>query len=468
MYITFHGAAREVTGSCYLIEAMGHRVLFDCGLFQGGPEASDKNRGRFSFDPASLDAVVLSHAHLDHSGLLPKLVRDGYRGPIFATGATIELAAILLRDSAYLHEMDAERRSRWNRRKGRPPVQPLYRSEDAERVLPLFKRINYYDRDEILDGISLRFLDAGHILGSAIAEFVFDGGHSREVTLVMSGDIGPNGAPFLRDPDRLEYADFIVMESTYGDRNHRSREETVKELREILVDARETNGPVLIPAFAVGRSQELIYHLNEMYHDGTLPFDAVYLDSPMAIQVTELYKRFRYLFDEPTRAAIKLGEAPCDFPALRLSRTAQDSMSLNERRGAMIVIAAAGMCTGGRILHHLKHHLWRPETHVVFVGFQAYGTPGRAIVDGAAEVRLHGEEIAVAAKVHTLGGFSAHAGQQELLAWREAFQSGARTTALVHGESRAMGALTKELQRRGLGTPLRPDRGERVALVSDR
>lgn len=432
----------------YLLETAESRILLECGLVQGRYEEEQENEKPFPFDPASIDAVVLSHGHLDHSGRLPKLVNDGYRGPIYMTSPTLELLEILLKDSAFLSMRDAEWENKRRRRAGKEEVEPLYTIEDVEQTLQLCKGQAYATPIEILAGVQLRYLDAGHILGSAIVELIIkEEGKARK--LVFSGDLGNSCAAILRDPVQVEKADVLLMESTYGDRNHRPMEETLDEFRDIIREATESGGNILIPAFAVGRTQEIIFRLGEFYQQGILNHQAVYLDSPMAIATTEVYHRYQDVFDSEDKAALRQtrsGSLHTYLPMLRYSRTTEESMAINRITDGAIIIAGSGMCTGGRIRHHLKHNLWRRNAHVIIVGYQAIGTPGRALVDGAKRLRVVGEDVAVNATIHTLGGFSAHAGQQQLLDWIGAFHKPKPHTYLIHGEADAKKALQRQLQ----------------------
>ncbi len=439
--LTFHGATRQVTGSCYLIETARSRVLLECGLFQGPPDVDRLNERPFAFDPKKISAVVLSHAHLDHSGLLPRLKREGFTGKVYATPQALELLAIMLKDAGFLQERDAEWENRRRQRAGDPPVEPLYTVEDAEAVLELGEPLEYGQKTAVTRDIELCFRDAGHILGSAIVElWVHDAGTTRK--LVFSGDLGNPAMPLLRDPEIVREADVLLLESTYGDRDHRPLAETIVEFEQILQDAAGSGGNVLIPAFTIGRTQEILYHLGEFYQAGKLPQAKVYLDSPMGIAATEVHQRHMHVFSHEARSAIREnGNSARDFlPPLQYVHSVEESMALNRLAGGAIIIAGSGMCTGGRIRHHLKWNLWRSAAHVVIVGFQARGTTGRALVDGAQRIRLLGEDIAVKAKIHTLGGFSAHAGQSDLVKWAGRFQPHPRLY-LVHGEPDKMEAL---------------------------
>jgi metallo-beta-lactamase family protein len=405
----------------------------DFGLHQGGVAAECRNRRMPPLDPTRLDAVVLTHGHLDHCGRLPLLPLNGYSGPIYSTLASCDLTEIILRDSASIQETDAQRMNRERARRGKRVVQPLYTSRDVEPVLRLLRPIEYERAQQIAPGISVRLVDAGHILGSASVEMtVTEGGQSR--IIAFSGDIGDTGAALLRDPTNLTRADFVVMESTYGDRDHKGREESLAELLDVLGQAHEGGGKVLIPSFAVGRTQQLIYYLGQFAREGRLTGTRVFVDSPMALSATELYRRHREAFDDEAWAIINRGDKPLDFPDLRFTRTAQESAALNPLDGGVIIISASGMCTGGRILHHLRHNLPRPGTCVIFVGFQAKGTLGRRLVEGAKVVRIMGEEIPVRARMHTIGGFSAHAGQAGLMKWAAAFKGARPRLFLTHGE----------------------------------
>jgi len=444
-HLTFFGASRQVTGSCYLLETPGGRLLLDCGMFQGPPEVTEQNRLDFPFHAGSLDAVIISHAHIDHSGLLPKLIKSGYGGPIYVTAPTHDLLELLLKDAAHLELKDAQWENKRRQRAGKRLIEPLYSLEDVERVLAQRVPLPYSELTELLPDVSLQFHDAGHIIGAAIVELRL-GADGQRRTLVFSGDLGNRYSPLLRDPVRLAQADVLLLESTYGDRNHRSLPETLTEFRQILRDAAKRGGNVLIPAFAVGRTQDILYWLGRFQRDGDLPQQKVFVDSPMAIEASEIYASYRGLFnrDDPEFNQAIEGGWHAWLPKLSYSRTTEESMALNQIEGA-IIIAGSGMCEGGRIRHHLKYNLWKRDAHVIISGFQPRGTLGRRLVDGARRLSILGGEIAVRATIHTLGGFSAHAGQTELLEWATAFRPSHPHVYLVHGEVEAMEALQQRL-----------------------
>jgi metallo-beta-lactamase family protein len=458
--VTVHGAAREVTGSCYLVEALGYRVLVECGLIQGPAAQERRNREALPFEASGIDAVVLTHAHLDHSGRLPLLVARGFDGPIWTHRATTELAAVLLQDAAFLAARDAEIENRKRERKGLAPVAPLYSVEQARQTQSLFRPLDYDNPVEILPGLRLTLRDAGHILGSASAELAatIDGRMRR---LVFSGDLGHRGAPILRDPAPVPQADLVILESTYGDRLHRPWDDTWREMGEIISRAR--GGNILIPAFAVGRTQELLYVFARHFREWGLGAWQIFLDSPMAIESTAIYSRYEQEHDAEARALASRQRNLFDLPNLRLSRTGEDSMLINRIRSGAIIVAGSGMCTGGRIRHHLKHNVWRPEAHVLIVGFQAAGTLGRSLVDGARNVRLWGETMRVNASIHTIGGLSAHADQAGLVDWYRQI-AGRPPVVLVHGEPVAMEGLAGRLRAERAASVAQPELGEVVSI----
>lgn len=444
MEIQFIGAAREVTGSCHLLRVGRATVLVDCGLIQGRAVDEARNREPFPFDATRIDAVVLSHAHLDHSGRIPLLVKAGFTGPIYTQRATCDLCRIMLKDAAHLNEKDVEWDNRKRQRKGLKLLEPLYTISEADVALKQFKVLDYGVRRRIAPGVEICLRDAGHILGSAIVEVWLKEGEAQR-KLVFSGDLGHRGAPILRDPEVVKEADLVILESTYGDRQHRSWEATLAELGEVIGMAQRNKGNILIPSFAVGRAQELLYLFGLHAADWGLQDWQIFLDSPMAISATEVYTRHHDLYDPEARTWRGTNGKPFDLPNLHYSQTPAQSMAINRIQAGAIIIAGSGMCTGGRIKHHLKHQLWREHTHVIMVGFQARGTPGRALVDGAPHIRLWGETIRVAAQVHTIGGLSAHADQAGLIDWYRQFDK-RPAVALVHGEEGAMDTLAEKLR----------------------
>ncbi len=445
MKLEFVGAAQEVTGSCHLLTVGGRKILLDCGLIQGGRQAEQRNREPWPFDPSTIDVVVLSHAHIDHSGRLPLLIRNGFQGPVYAQRATRDLCRIMLKDAGFLAEKEAESENRKRERKGLAPLRPLYTAADAVAAMPSFKTLGYDERKRILPGVEIRFRDAGHILGSAIVEiWLREGGLQRK--LVFSGDLGQQGAPILQDPTPVADADLVLMESTYGDRLHRSRAETIRELGEIFQQAEHQRGNILIPAFAVGRTQELLYLFSQHQREWGLANWRVFLDSPMAIRATEAYARYAHLHDAEAAALWRRrGDEGRLLPHFSTTRTAKQSMAINGIHHGAVIIAGSGMCQGGRIKHHLKNNVWRPGCQVIIVGYQAQGTLGRRLVDGAEHIRLWGEEVRVAARIHTIGGLSAHADQQGLLQWYAGFER-RPPLFLVHGETMAQQALAALLR----------------------
>lgn len=460
--LTFFGAARQVTGSCYLVEGQGGRVLLECGMFQGDPATVELNRRDFPFDPRSIDAVVVSHAHIDHSGLLPKLVDAGFAGPVYVTAPTFDLLELMLKDAANIEMKDAQ----WESKRRPQPLEPLFTLQDVEALLPLRRPLPYGDETEILPGVHLQFHEAGHIIGSAVVELTI-GEEGKRITLVFSGDLGNRYSPLLRDPAILNRADILLLESTYGDRDHRSLPDTLAEFLEALQAAGDSGGNVLIPAFAVGRTQDIIYWLGRFHRDRRLPQQKVYLDSPMAIEANAIYSRYAALFnrDDPLfNDTVARGGWQAWLPVLAYSRSSEESMALNRIEGAAI-IAGSGMCDGGRIRHHLKHHLWKPETRLVITGFQPQGTLGRRLVDGERLPTILGNDIPVKAHIHTLGGFSAHAGQTQLVQWAQGFAEANPRVYLVHGEIEAMRALQAQLSGRNMRVSI-PAGGDTIALLS--
>ncbi len=434
MKVTFLGAAEIVTGSCYLIETDKKKFLVDCGLFQGKEE--ELNDKPFEFDVDSIDFAILTHAHIDHSGRIPKLVKDGFNGPIYTTKATADLCSIMLPDSGHIQEMESEWKNRKRIRAGKELVQPLYTAEDAKQSLQCFQNLFYGDVLEIDDDISLRLMDAGHILGSSVVE-IWIKEKGETLKLVFSGDLGQNNQPILKNPSIIKEADYLFIESTYGNRLHEKAEDSVERLREIIDKTVKRGGNVIIPSFAVGRTQELLYHLNELKEDKSNQFlegVRVFIDSPLAISATRIFQENPQCFDEDTVKLLKSGDNPFEFDDLYFTRAAEESMQINNIKGGAVIISASGMCDAGRIKHHLKYNLWRPQASVVFVGYQAQGTLGRILEDGAAKVKILGDEIDVAAEIYKIEGFSGHADRDGLFKWLEAFDVKPKKVFVVHGE----------------------------------
>jgi metallo-beta-lactamase family protein len=448
MKLTFLGAAGMVTGSRHLVETGRTRILLDCGLHQGGHDAPAQNREAFGFDPRQLDAVVLSHAHIDHSGLLPRLWREGYRGPVYATAATAELAALLLKDSAHLQQADYER----HQRRGRRAEPPLYSRDDVDALLSLFQPLPYGDWHSLGKDARVRLHEAGHILGASVVELSL-GPPSDVRTLVFSGDLGQPGRPILRDAERLLDADVLLLESTYGDRLHKSQEATVDEL--VAIVSRTLigkHGNLIVPAFAVGRTQELLYWFERLTFEGRLPALDIFVDSPLGTEVTALTRRHQELYDEEARALYRAVAARGSRCHVRFTHSVSESMALNQISGGAVIIASSGMCEGGRIRHHLRHHLSNSHTTVMFTGFQAKGTLGRQLIEGLSSVYIDGRLVQVRAEVATLGGFSAHADQAALLDWLRGFKP-LPSVWLVHGEPEASSALSLKIEA-VLGAPV--------------
>ena len=445
-----HGAAKQVTGSCHLLRFGKRSVLIDCGLFQGSREQEQANAEPFGFDPASIDVLLLTHAHLDHCGRIPKLVREGFRGRILTTAATRDLARVVMVDAAGLQEEEARRAQLSGRRRDGAAALPLYTLDDAFHALDYFAEpVNYNETVAVTEGIQARFLDAGHILGSASILLQLDDGQLQR-TMLFSGDQGNPGRPILRDPVPAPAADYVVMETTYGNRPHRSLPDTVEELYRAIRETMARHGNVVIPTFALERAQEILYYLHRGIRDGHIPaYTPVFLDSPMAISATEIFRRHPECFDEGFNKELQRGD-PFAMPSLHFTRETAESMAINQVEGGAIVMAGSGMCNGGRVRHHLKHNLWRERCSIVFVGYAAAGTLARHIVDGAESVRIFNEEIRVRAQVWTINGFSAHADQAALLSWLGTAPR--RKVLLVHGEYESgMRAMQERLQ--GLGIP---------------
>jgi metallo-beta-lactamase family protein len=462
--VTLHGAAGgDVTGSAYLVETQQARVLVDFGLFQGVAKSEQRNRVPKDLNPRKLDAVLLTHAHLDHTGRLPLLVKARCAAPVFGTPATGELTDLILRDSAKVQAQDIERVNRRRQRAGQKLIEPLYGVEEVDAVRSRFRPVPYRDPIEVAPGVTARWVEAGHMLGSASIHLTMtDAGGTA--TAVFSGDLGPKNAPILKDAEPFHQAQTVFLESTYGARNHRPFQETVDEFVGVLQTAISRNGKVLVPTFAVGRAQLLLVILAGIFRQRLLPKFPVYLDSPMAIEATKIYRRHVELFDEDLTREIREQPLEDDLNTVQATVTAEESKALNHVHGPCLIMAGAGMCNAGRILHHLRQNLWRPDTHVIFVGYQGDGSLGRRLVDGAKLVSIFGERIAVRAKVHTMGGFSAHAGQDDLLAWFAALAPCRPRVILTHGEANNQHALAEKIRETYQLTATIPQIGETVTL----
>ncbi|VBB08730.1 metallo-beta-lactamase [Lucifera butyrica] len=449
MRLTFLGAAGMVTGSSYLLEVGEQKILVDCGMFQGSKAITALNRRPFHYDPTALDAVILTHAHIDHSGLLPLLCKSGYKGRIYATKVTAELCSIMLPDSAHIQEFDAEIENRKGKRAGRKFVEPLYTVDDAYACLQHFSPALYNTELQLSPQIKIRFQDAGHILGSSMVE-VWATEEDKTVKLVFSGDLGQPDQPILKDPTYIDDADYILTESTYGNRTHEHYDK-VEKLAGIVNETIRQGGNVIIPAFAVGRTQALLYYLHQLMKDGKIPDVTVVLDSPLAISATEIFMHNSQEYDKEAHDMLyKDHEDPLKLPHLVITKTAEESKALNSLDRPAIIISASGMADAGRILHHLKHNLWRPESSVVLVGYQAEGSLGRRLLEGVKKVKIMGESISVKAAIHNIDGFSAHADQNQLLDWLAHFKAKPANVFIVHGEH-AMSEPFAELVRERLG-----------------
>ena len=443
MKITFLGATKMVTGSNFLVEGAGKKFLVDCGMYQGGNRDEMQNHEPFAYNVNEIDFMLLTHAHIDHSGRIPKLYKEGYRNPVITTKATRDLCSIMLPDSGHIQEQEIEWRNRKRKREGKEPLPPLYTAQDGIDTMEIFKPVNYDEIIEIDPNIYVRFNDAGHMLGSAIIE-VWVKEDGKETKAVFTGDLGNNDIPLLSSPTMIETADYLVMESTYGGRLHMKNDDKANLFLDIVSETLEKGGTVVIPSFAVGRTQEILYELNNLkdVQEGedfkkkyaTLMKAPVYVDSPLAISATEIFKENANLFDEETQAVIERGDNPLEFPGLQFTRTADESKALNEKNESAIIISASGMCEVGRIKHHLKHHLWDPNSTILFVGYQAPGTLGRRIVDGEKRVKIFGEEIAVNARIEYIEGYSGHADQEWLMNFIYSFITKPKHIFLVHGE----------------------------------
>jgi len=465
MRINFDGAAQTVTGSQHLLNINGHNLLLDCGFFQGKRQESYARNNNFPFEARKVDATILSHAHIDHSGNLPNLIKQGFEGLIYATPATAHLANIMLMDSGHIQEDDAAFVSKRNARKGEPPVEPIYTQDQAARVAQCFSPVNYTETFEPVPGVQARLIDAGHILGSAAVMLDIEE-QGRKIRLWFSGDIGRRKLPLIRDPILPEYVDFMIMECTYGDKPHRDPEQAYEELCQVVGRTLERGGKVIIPAFAVGRTQEIVYALHQMIESKQLPGVPVYVDSPLAVNATDIFKMHPECFDKETQAFIKADKhhTALGFDRLIYTRSVEESKALNERKDPMIIIAASGMAENGRILHHLRNNIGDPKNTILIVSWQAPNTLGRRLADREKRVRIFGEEYEVKAEVSTIGGLSAHAGQDFLLEYALKVKDSARQVFFVHGEQTPAELLAQKLAEAGMEKPYYPSLGESVVV----
>ncbi len=476
MKITFLGATKTVTGSNYLVEAAGKKFLVDCGMWQGSSELEEENVQDFEFNPTEIDFMLLTHAHIDHSGRIPKLYNEGFRNPIYAHKATCDLCALMLPDSGHIQEMESQWKNKKRIRKGLEPREPLYTAEQAARCLKIFKAVKYDEIVEIDENIHVRYNDAGHMLGSSIIElWVKEDG--KEIKTVFTGDIGNNDIPLLDSPTMIESADYLVMESTYGSRLHVRNDEKAEMFLKIVSETLDNGGTVVIPSFAVGRTQEILYELNKLKENKddeefireyqTLMNAPVYVDSPLAISATEVFKDNTELFEDEIKEEILRGDNPLEFPGLKFAMTTEESKALNEDNTPAIIISASGMCEVGRIKHHLKHNLWNPKSTILFVGYQAPGTLGYSIVNGAKKVKIFGEEIAVNARIEYIEGYSGHADQEWLMNFIYSFITKPKHIFLVHGEEESQKVLQEKIvNEAGINTII-PDFGETYELNDD-
>ena len=474
MKITFLGATRTVTGSNFLVEGAGKKFLVDCGMWQGKAEIEEENTEEFEFNPKEIDFVLLTHAHIDHSGRIPKLYKEGFRNKVYAHKATCDLCALMLPDSGHIQEMEVEWKNKKRIRKGEEPLPPLYTAEEAARSLEIFEEVKYDEIIEITPEIHVRFNDAGHMLGSSIIEVWVKEGE-KETKTVFTGDIGNNDIPLLNSPTMIESTDYLVMESTYGSRLHIRNDEKAKIFLDVVSETLDNGGTVVIPSFAVGRTQEILYEINKLKDEcsddedfkrkyKTLMKAPVYVDSPLAISATEVFRENTELFDEETQEEIMRGDNPLEFPGLKFTRTADESKELNEDTTPSIIISASGMCDVGRIKHHLKHNLWNPKSTILFVGYQAPGTLGYNIVNGAKTVKIFGEEIAVNARVEYIEGYSGHADQEWLMNFIYSFITKPKHIFLVHGEPESQDVLKEKIESE-IGIPVTtPEFGETYKL----
>lgn len=468
MKISFYGAAQIVTGSCFLCEVKGVRFLVDCGMFQGGKELDDYNYKPFPFIPADLDFMLLTHAHIDHSGRIPKLVKEGFKGTIYTNNATVELCTIMLQDSGHIQEMEAEWKNVKRRRKGLEDFEPMYTVQDALNALDNFQGVEYAQEVHLHPELKVRFINSGHMLGAAFVEVsVFE--EDEWHVYLFTGDLGADNMPILKDPSILEKIDFLIIESTYGNRVHGEKNANGENLLEIIQKTAKRGGNVVIPSFAVGRTQEVLYDINDYKEQGLLGEFAdipVYVDSPLAIKATEIFRRNYKLFDQEATKKLAKGDDPLLFENLHFTLTSDESKAINDDGRSKIIVSASGMCEAGRIKHHLKHNLWRWESAVVFVGYQAPGTLGHQIKSGNPKVRIFGEEIAVKSSIHTVEGYSAHADMDDIIAWIQGNKEIPRKIVLVHGEQASMFHLQGVLAQKFGVDVLAPAMGDTIELLA--
>ncbi|MEM7343531.1 MAG: MBL fold metallo-hydrolase [Chloroflexota bacterium] len=467
MELQFWGAAQTVTGSMHLLKVNGHQILLDCGMYQGRRKNAFELNNNFPFDPTSIDALIVSHAHIDHTGNIPTFVKHGYRGPIWATPATQGLCNIMLRDSAYIQEADVAYINKRRAKEGKRLFEPLYRKEDALQALSQFRPMGYRTPFEPVPGVQIHYREAGHVFGSASVTIDIDDG-GKQKRLVFSGDIGRKNMSILRDPAPVDDADFIIMESTYGKRNHKPADQARHRLKEAVLKAADVGGKIVIPAFAVGRTQEIVYSLHEMFDYNKIPDIDIFIDSPSAVKATKVFEEHPEIYDEETKDFLSITHSknPFAFPGVKYIQSREESMAINDHKGAAIIISASGMCEGGRVLHHLKHHISNDRNTVLFVGYQGPHTLGRKILDGNDYVPILGREIPVRANIMRINGYSAHADHDGLLDWlgMAQDQGDPQKLFLVHGELESAEILAKDAKAQGIPQAYTPGRGQSFDL----